>query len=757
MRRVAWLVSLFLAGALYAAESIPLATVLEELQRRGVPIVYSTSLVRPEMLVTQKPENNSSEAIRRVLAPHGLTLREGPAGQLIVVRAPEKPPAPPPPQPDPSPLPVYLDEVIVTPSHYRVVREEPEPSHTLGRETLDRMPNPGDDLFAAMKRLPGTSSPDLSAKFNVRGGEPDELLVLLDGVELYEPFHLKDFLSLFSIVDSSAVERVDLLTGGFPAQYGGRMAGVMDISTRESATAPAHSISFGTLDAAMLSTGSLNDGKTKWVASMRGWYPDSVLRAAGQVSEELLTDYYDVLAKLTHQLSESSSLTVGALTAYDDLAFGSSDADEVERVEARYDSQQIWANLNTAWSDSLSSRTVLTGGDVRRKRSGGIFDDLEGTLQVLDRRTFQFFSIRQDWLFEPNDRHLLKWGIDAKRQRAEYDYSRRNFEEDPIAVHFDPEGQAFGAYVTDRFRIGQSVVAELGLRWDRSFQNDEHLLSPRINVMYALAPRTVVRGAWGRYHQPQQLNELQVEDGVDRLYPAQYADHALLSLEHRFAGGLAFRVEAYDKKMHRLRPRFENLFSPIELFAEGQPDRVRIEPQSGRSTGVETRLENDLGQRFNWWLSYTQARAIDRIDGRDVPRSWDQRHASTFGIAARLPWGFSGSLAGNYHSGWPTTAMVAQTTFDDDGQMEIELVPGPRNGERLPSHFRLDARLTKDFPTSLGQFTIVAEVLNATNRANVCCVDDFAYRIDADGAVDVVPEYSAWPGPIPSLAVRWRP
>jgi outer membrane receptor protein involved in Fe transport len=400
---------------------------------------------------------------------------------------------------------------------------------------------------------------------------------------------------------------------------------------------------------------------------------------------------------------------------------------------------------------------VLAGGDIRRKRSGGIFDDYEGTLEVLDRRTFQFFSFKQDWLFQPNDRHLLKWGVDAKRQRAEYDYTRRNFEEDPVGVHFHPEGEAFGTYVTDRFRLGQSVVAEVGLRWDRSFQSDEQLLSPRVNLMYALAPRTVVRGAWGRYHQPQQLNELQVEDGVDRFYPAQFADHALLSFEHRFAGGLAFRVEAYDKKMQRVRPRFENLFNPIELFAEGQQDRVRIEPQSARSTGVETRLENDLGERLNWWLSYTQSRAIDRIDGRDVPRSWDQRHASTFGFAARLPWGFSGSLAGTYHSGWPTTAMLAETEMGDDGDVEIELVPGPRNGERLPFHFRVDARLTRDFPTSLGQFTIIAEVLNATNRANVCCVDDFGYRIGRDGAVDVVPEYSAWPGVIPSLAVRWRP
>src|SRR5207244_7348313 len=79
--------------------------------------------------------------------------------------------------------------------------------------------------------VPGTAGPEMSARVNIRGGKDDEVEVLIDGTEVYDPFHVRDLFRAFSTIDSEAVGAVDVLTGGFPVQYGGRMSGVIDIAS----------------------------------------------------------------------------------------------------------------------------------------------------------------------------------------------------------------------------------------------------------------------------------------------------------------------------------------------------------------------------------------------------------------------------------------------------------------------------------------------------------------------------------------------
>jgi hypothetical protein len=189
---------------------LPLTEVLVELRAGGLRIVYSSAVVDDSMVVETEPTGNDARSIldQIVVRP----------GSTVSLRF------------DLVPVSVFLSEVIVTPSHFRLLGEQPESRQFLSREEVQQMPHAADDLYRAVKRLPGAAGGDLTAKINVRGGDQDELLVILAGVELYEPFHLKDFQSVFSIIDSEAVGGVDFLTGGFPVEYGDRMSGVMDIS-----------------------------------------------------------------------------------------------------------------------------------------------------------------------------------------------------------------------------------------------------------------------------------------------------------------------------------------------------------------------------------------------------------------------------------------------------------------------------------------------------------------------------------------------
>ncbi len=120
------------------------------------------------------------------------------------------------------PVATPLDEIVVT-STRSILRDEPVSATALSRDQILDLPHFADDLYRAVTVLPGTNNGDISGRFGVRGGFHREILVQLDGQELFEPFHLKDLQGLFSILDPELIGGVDLIPSGFPAEYGDRM------------------------------------------------------------------------------------------------------------------------------------------------------------------------------------------------------------------------------------------------------------------------------------------------------------------------------------------------------------------------------------------------------------------------------------------------------------------------------------------------------------------------------------------------------
>jgi outer membrane receptor protein involved in Fe transport len=306
-------------------------------------------------------------------------------------------------------------------------------------------------------------------------------------------------------------------------------------------------------------------------------------------------------------------------------------------------------------------------------------------------------------------------------------------------------------YVSSRVLVTQRLAAEFGLRWDeQTYSGDsDDQFGPRVNLAYEAGDATRLRASWGRYQQFQGINELQVEDGVDEFLPAQQADHLILGVEQDLRAGFALRVEGYRKDYDSLKPRYESLFDPLSLVPELRWDRVRIAPDSARAEGVEALLTRRSSDPWNGWLSYAWSRVTDRENGVETRRSWDQAHSVGAGLKwTSGPW--NAMLAANYHTGWPTTPV----NVADAGTPQASIVVGRRNSIRYKDYSSVDVRLSRDFALRRGDLNVFAEITNAFNQRNPCCVD---YSYDyPDGQLALEREYRHWLPLVPSVGVLWK-
>src|SRR5262249_53289587 len=150
------------------------------------------------------------------------------------------------------------------------------------------------------------------------------------------------------------------------------------------------------------------------------------------------------------------------------------------------------------------------------------------------------------------------------------------------------------------------------------------------NVAFAPSPRSVFRIAWGLFVQPQGIHELHVEDGQNRFFPVQRAEHRILGFEQMVFGNVRLKAEAYQKLIRDPSPRYENLLSSLVVFHEFAPDRIEIVPERSESRGLEIQASQE-GPRFSWSATYALAYAEDVVGGETFPRSWDQRHTVLLG------------------------------------------------------------------------------------------------------------------------------
>ena len=676
--------------------------------------------------------------------------------------------------------PAELDTLIVSASRYVLFSNS---QFFIDQRAIQALPDLGEDPVRAVHRLPGTAASGLSSRSHFRGGEHNETAIYLNGMKLMDPFHIRDYHSIFSSIDARAVSGVEAYTGGFPATYGNQMSGVLLLETQQADRRRRWEIGLSVYNTSLLASGFSDNGSVDWLVTARRSNLGLFLKdSLGK------PDYADVFANVGFDLNDRTRLTVNALWADDQVTVTlESDPEELEQSVSDTGNQHFWLSLENQWTADLASTTVASWSRLENRRRAEVNDPEKVVSFARDIREAEVFGFKQDWRYDGLADHTLDFGFELRRENAHYDYTgvARHIgfwagfpgleNPDRRRVLAAPEGSSYSIYLSDRWYLSDRTTAEAGLRWDRQTYTDpafDGQLSPRLSLLHMLGDQTDLRLTWGRYYQPQGIHELQVEDGLDQFFQPQRSDHWIAGLRHRFSGGYRLRAEVFWKDYSRLKPRFENLYDPLALIPELHPDRVRLDPESAESRGVELTLEYPGGEEWTWWVSYTWSKVTDRINGRDQRRSWDQRHAVQAGLSWRRgPWEIG--LAASVHSGWPTTGMtlgmvsgddeneedegdeIGDEFDEDDDESEYFPIPGPRNAEQLGHFASIDFRISREFDVPRGRLSAFLEVTNATNRKNPCCID---YDIDEDddGNVFLDKTVDYWLPIIPAIGILWE-
>jgi outer membrane cobalamin receptor len=651
-----------------------------------------------------------------------------------------------------------LDEVVVTASRYDLATRAQPSTADFSREDIENFLTLGDDALRVAQRLPGVANNGFSARPYMRGGAPNEVAVHFDGVRLVEPYHLRDFQSVFSAIDQRIVDHVAVQAGGFPAEYGDALSGLMIVEPREP-DAIEHEIGLSVLYTSLLTSGTFAEGRASWLLSGRNSNLDRVVTdRLGQPA------YSDLFLRMSVDLGSKHRLVFADLAFDDDILLTLQDEPEDrERATSDTDTRQTWLKLESEWTERLLSATWVHSTSFESERREDVVDLAEVVGTVDDRRDLDAVAVKQNWQYAAGDRQLARFGFEVEQREAEYRYTSAAHRRGLLATLVDdpslsrnvalaPQGDSYAAYFEDRLRLGERVVADLGIRWDRQnylpTADADDRYSPRLSLLVQLSSRSDLRLSHGRFFQAEGLLDLQVEDGVTEFSPAQRSKHSIVSIEHRFPETLAVRAEWYHKSTEDVRPRFENLFEPLVVAPELRASRVLVAPEDADADGVEVFISSELP--VAWWIGVSFANADDTIDGAQIPRSWDQDRAVSAGVTwAAGPWRIS--AAASAHRGWPAT----EVSVVDDAAGEPVAVAGPRNAVRLRNVRKLDFGASRDFALGSTTLEFFAEVANLTNHDNPCCLV-YEDATAPDGSTTLVPDERGQAGIAGNIGLLWQ-
>ncbi len=578
---------------------------------------------------------------------------------------------------------------------------------------LQQLPAVGEsDLLRSLQLLPGIqSASDISSGLYVRGGGPDQTQILLDDVPLYNPSHAFGFFSTFQ---PDAVRDVQLYKGAYPANYGGNLGAILDVSQREGARDSIRTTGGVSLLAArVLLEGPSGEGA--WMISGRRTYLDPILSALRSSGTDVPDYYfYDLNAKLTRPLSDRDNLAISTYYGRDDLDFDLGEAGTFFGVRWGNRAGSIrWTHLFTP---ALFSELTLFTSEYESTTSASFF---ETPVQFANR--IEDVTLRGDLEFFANSSNTLTGGFRATRFNVRFDESFN--QQQQLTLDLSP--RLFEAYVQDDARLPTGTHVRFGVRVARFSEGARTAWMPRISISQSLTPHLRWKGGAGSYRQYMQLISTEGFSGADYWVPIDATVDEGRS--RQFTTGLEWEpnrkykltAETYYTDLSGLVLLDNN--RSVDSRASTSQD-IFIADGTGHAVGLELFLEKRTG-RIRGWIGYTLGRTRrsfnDVNDGRSFSPKYDRRHdLSVVGTYRLGHWRFGSSAV--YATGQAYTPASARYTLRDPatGVPQDRVLAAPRNSARLLPYHRLDVSARRHLTLCGSEAQVYLQIFNVYSRRN---------------------------------------
>ena len=587
------------------------------------------------------------------------------------------------------------------------------------------------DLMRALQLLPGVQSAnELSSNLYIRGGSPDQNLILLDDITVYNPSH---FFGFFSTFNPDAIKRVKLIKGGFPAEYGGRLSAVLDVTNKDGNRQ--HFDGSGAIS--LISSRVLLEGpvpRGSFMISARRTYLDLLLSLSG-IRDLPSYYFYDLNGKLNLDLGASDRLVFSAYAGRDLLSFELKEKDvTTSNIEIGWGNQVLSAKWIHLFSPDLFATGVLAGSWFHSL----ITAEASGFPVTFDNRIRDYSAkISLEWL--GSRKHLWKTGIWLTRYRF---YNQLEVGKNTGFQNLLVERPLYVAFfVQDEWTPGPLWKVSAGVRINTFSVGRELQIDPRLQLRRRLTENLALKASAGTYTQYTTVVSNDVASFADLWYPIDDTVHPLRS--QQFIVGFDWRngpdyglsVEAYVKPMQNVvefrRRQDTNRSKLNEIFYIGK----------GLSRGVEIFLQKFRGP-LRGWLGYTWSRTTRTFQelnhGRPFPAKWDFTHDFTATLTYTFGNGWELGATLVFKSGATYTVPTGRYRLGPP-DFPIDYVrAGPKNGARLEPYHRMDLSLSRgwSFWGLEGRFNL--NVFNVYNHRNVWYRDyDFSKLNEKPQITDV--------------------
>lgn len=615
------------------------------------------------------------------------------------------------------------------------------------------------DVLKSLQLLPGVQSGNegFTGLF-VRGGGPDENLVMLDGIPIYNVDHL---LGIFSVFQTEAVKKVTLYKGSFPARYSGRVSSIVDVRTNDGNMKETEgSFTIGLVTDKFHLEGPIIKDKLSYSVSARGTLTGLLLPLASKMLNQEETGtyfFYDINSKLSWRINDRDRLYLGAYLGSDVLKFENNANNDLSLgevlIQERYKMGYSWGNKlvslrwNHIFSNQLFANTTIAynqykmkvNSDVKEKRNEEGMD-IESIYSLAYHSSIQDISARIDFDYKPSSEHIIKFGGEFVHhiytpQSVNHLNFNLKFDDmalsDTLVVNQSQRkhlGSEVSIYAEDNMKVGERFTLNPGLLFAvfNTQSKTYYSLQPRLNTKLSFDVLSVKAGYSRMAQYVHLLSSSSFTLPMDLWVPITKdirpvtSDQFSLGFYSDTVYGWEFSLEGYLKLTKNILEYKEGTSS---IMGSGTNWEDNVAMGEARAFGVELMAEKTLGV-LTGWLSYTWSKS-DRIfpdgsinAGRWFPYKYDRRHSIDLALTYKPKKNIDLNLTWQYSSGGTTTVATGKTAFIGVNGIVVEDEVLDRNNLRLPPSHNLNIGINIHKAHRKGESVWNFSVYNVYNQKN---------------------------------------